>query len=73
MQKKQTTTSTLSNLAEYEAPQVVCLSVEIEGVLASSRPQIGFGDNRPGGGGDGGGDSPWGFEPGKKPSDEFDY
>ena len=41
MQKaKQTTMSELAGRADYVAPQVVCHSIEIEGVLASSsRPE----------------------------------
>ena len=54
MQKaKQTTMSELALRADYVAPQVVCHSIEIEGVLASSilvrdpDDHIGFGDTRP--------------------------
>ena len=74
MQKKQTTTSTLSKLAEYEAPQAVCLSVEIEGVLASSvvtRPPIIIGGGHDDGSGGSGGSDGWGtLIPGTKDSDD---
>ena len=71
MQKKQTTTtSTLSKLAEYEAPQVVCHSIANEGVLAASRPPIGFEDDRgtPPGGGSG-----WGSVHTPKPTETEDW